>query len=867
VNDPRPISDPRAQAAALRLRLRDALTDAQAALARAEDTNQRLHRELDLMTASGGRRWLVGIRHSGTRAARAIRHPIWTTGTVVQGLLSTKAPATARRALNHLRQRSLPLRLSSPARRWFEHGEESLAIRWIGSLNVRHRSFEALLCHAPAGVEYRMTVPAGSRFVCECALSPQVWQERPPRIDFTIVVQVPAPATGSDRKDREWRREVTVSIDPGAIWTDRRWHTVSIDLPATDRPSLDVVVTLSTRVGAGAGVDNAWAVFGEPRFEWRRSPAEMRRSISILASRLRTNGLRSSLELLTTAGITTHDAEAYPRWVVRHTRTEVELATLAQEIAALPYQPLISVIVPVYNTDPQWLRACIESVRRQAYPNWELCLCDDASTTPATVATLREFASDIRVRVRYASVNGGISIASNLALELANGDFIALLDHDDELAPDALAEVVRHLNAQPDADVIYSDEDKLDLQGARCDVFFKPDWSPEHFLTCMYTCHLMVVRRQLMNEIGGFRTGYEGAQDYDLLLRLMERTGRIQHIPRVLYHWRKLPQSTASAGQAKPWALDAGRLAVEDYVRRNSIDAEVLPGGAAGLYRVRRRIRERPLVSIVIPTAGRLRDVNGTPVDLLANAIRSVVQKTSYDAYEFIVVADEAGVPATTTSALAGTRHTVLPFARLGLFNFSAKINAGVSAAAGEHVLLFNDDLEAISPEWLSAMLEYSQEQAIGAVGAKLLYPDGRLQHIGMVLGVAGLAAHAFHQHSGVSPGYAGSAIMTRNYSAVTAACLMTRRRVFDQVGGFDERFPIDFNDVDYCLKLRQAGYRVVFTPWAQLYHHESASFGVRRQDLAGLAEMRRRWAGVIDCDPYYNPNLTRDFPDYRLDA
>ena len=209
----------------------------------------------------------------------------------------------------------------------------------------------------------------------------------------------------------------------------------------------------------------------------------------------------------------------------------------------------------------------------------------------------------------------------------------------------------------------------------------------------------------------------------------------------------------------------------------------------------------------------------------------------------------------------------VLPFSRLGLFNFSAKVNAGVSASSGEHVLLFNDDLEVISPDWLSSMLEYSQETDIGAVGAKLLYPDGRLQHIGMVLGVAGLAAHAFHQYPGVSAGYAGSAIIARNYSAVTGACLMTRRRVFDEVGGFDERFPVDFNDVDYCLRLRRADYRVVFTPWAQLYHHESASFGVRRQDLAGLAEMRRRWADVIDRDPYYNPNLTRDFPDFRIDA
>jgi GT2 family glycosyltransferase len=506
-------------------------------------------------------------------------------------------------------------------------------------------------------------------------------------------------------------------------------------------------------------------------------------------------------------------------------------------------------------------------VRRQAYPHWELCLCDDASSVPATIEVLREYEADPRIRVRYAAVNGGISSASNAALEQATGEFVGLLDHDDELPPDALAEVALHLNAHPDADVLYSDEDKLDLLGARCDPYFKPDWSPEHFLTCMYTCHFMVIRRSLLTGIGGFRQGYEGAQDYDLLLRLMERTTRIDHIPRVLYHWRKLPQSTASAAHAKPWALDAGRLALEDYVRRNAIDAEVLPGGLPGVYRVKRRVRGRPLVSIVIPTAGRLRTVRGQPVDLLAHAIRSVVERTDYERYELIVVADAEGVLPETSRALQGTTHQVLRFERLGLFNFSAKVNAGAAAASGEQLLLFNDDLEVTAGEWLTSMLEYSQEPAIGAVGAKLLYPDGRLQHVGMILGVAGIAAHAFHQHPGVSPGYAGSAVMVRNYSAVTGACLMTRRSAFEEVGGFDERFPVDFNDVDYCLRLQRAGYRIVFTPWAQLYHHESASFGPRRQDLTVVGEMRQRWGPRIDRDPYYNPNLTRDFPDYRLDA
>jgi GT2 family glycosyltransferase len=258
-------------------------------------------------------------------------------------------------------------------------------------------------------------------------------------------------------------------------------------------------------------------------------------------------------------------------------------------------------------------------------------------------------------------------------------------------------------------------------------------------------------------------------------------------------------------------------------------------------------------------------------VDVLAQAIRSVVEKTAYREYELVLVLSANGTPGplpeTTVRALDGTRHRVITLERLGLFNFSASINAGAAAALGEHLVLFNDDLEVISPEWLTALLEYSQEPGVGAVGPKLLYPDGRLQHVGIVLGVAGVAAHAYHQHPGVSPGYGGSVMMARNYSAVTGACLMTRRAVFEEVGRFDERLPTDFNDVDYCLRVQRAGYRVVYTPWSQLYHHESASFGTRQHDMGELEEMRRRWADVIDNDPYYNPNLTRDFPDYRIDA
>ena len=327
--------DARARADALRQRLKDALREAQASLDSAQETNQRLHRELDEMSRSSGRRWLVAVRQSGTRAARAIRHPAWTTGTVVRGFLDTRGPATARRALAHLRRRSLPLRVSSPVRRWFAHGDESLAVRWIGPLNLRHQTLEALLCHPPAGVEYRVTVPAGSRFECACALSPQVWQDHPPRVEFTIAVQVPS---------ADWRRDVTLSIDPGSVWTDRRWHPVSIELPPVEGAIIEAVVTLSTRVAGGASIDSAWAIFGEPRFEWKRAGAEVRRSIAIFGQRLRATGLRSTLDLLKTAGITSADADAYPRWVARHTPGDADLETLAREVAALPHQPTISVI-------------------------------------------------------------------------------------------------------------------------------------------------------------------------------------------------------------------------------------------------------------------------------------------------------------------------------------------------------------------------------------------------------------------------------------------------------------------------------------------------------------------------------------------
>jgi cellulose synthase/poly-beta-1,6-N-acetylglucosamine synthase-like glycosyltransferase len=340
----------------------------------------------------------------------------------------------------------------------------------------------------------------------------------------------------------------------------------------------------------------------------------------------------------------------------------------------------------------------------------------------------------------------------------------------------------------------------------------------------------------------------------------MERTDRIAHIPKVLYHWRKTAASTATLGLNKPWAIEAGKRALEDYARRTGSAAEVSHGPHPGLYRFRRAIRGEPLVSIVIPTTGRPH-ASG---DLLARCLRSLAT-TAWSNFEVVLASDSGDIGAAAREALRPLRHTVLEYRVGPPFNFSHKMNFAVQRSSGEHVVLFNDDLEITTPYWLQAMLEYSQQPEVGAVGAKLLYPDGRLQHVGMLVGVCGLAAHAFHRSPAGSPGYAASAIVGRNCSAVTAACLMTRRTVFDEVGGLDEALPVDFNDVDFCLRLRAAGYRIVFTPYAELVHHESASFGRRVQSAQELVRMRQRWGPTLETDPYYNPNLSKHFSDYRL--
>jgi len=524
-------------------------------------------------------------------------------------------------------------------------------------------------------------------------------------------------------------------------------------------------------------------------------------------------------------------------------------------------RPLISVVMPTYNTQADFLRQAIESVKGQMYPQWELCIADDGSDREETLNFLKGI-RDERIKIRFLSENGGISAASNAALETVRGEYVTFLDHDDLLAPHALLKVALTINAHPEADIIYSDEDKIDELGNHVEPFFKPDWSPDLFLSTNYVCHLLVYRRGLLDSTGGFRSDFDGSQDYDLLLRATEKTGNVYHIPHVLYHWRKTSTSCASDSQAKPEATQAGMKALRDALERRNIAAQILPGPFPTTYRVNYSLRGHPRVGVIIP--------NKDKIDLLSKCIGSLTAKTGYENYEIIIV--DNGSREENTRAYykeLEEKHGVRILSFPHPFNFSAMNNLGAQEATGEHLLFLNNDIEIVHGEWMEAMLEHSQRKKVGAVGAKLLFPDRRIQHAGVVLGVGGVANHAFMGLPDDEPGYFGFPHLTRNVSAVTAACLMMRREVFEEVGGFDEtHLPVAFNDVDLCLRVRRAGYLIVYTPYAKLIHHESSTRG--KEDIytprfvQETQYMKEKWGELPAEDPYYNPNLSLDATDFR---
>lgn len=557
--------------------------------------------------------------------------------------------------------------------------------------------------------------------------------------------------------------------------------------------------------------------------------------------------------------------DAYTEWLLINEMTTEDLSKIREECELFKYKPLISIITPVYNVDPKWLFSCVASVLSQIYSNWELCLVDDGSTNKETISALKQIEKeDSRIKVKFEKVNKGISAATNIAVAMASGEFVVLLDNDDELTIDALFEVVKLLNKHGDADFIYSDEDKLDVNGKRCEPFFKPDWSMELFRSYSYTCHVSVFRKTLIEAIGGFRDEFSGAQDYDITLRAIEKSKNIFHIPKILYHWRKIPGSAADVIDAKGWALIAARKALEDHLVRTELDAEVIKSETVpGCFRVRYSIKGNPLVSILLPTRGQMQ---GKPEDeLLFKCIESIVSKTEYTNYE-ILIGYNNSLDLEIENFLKSYPHRAINYKLNGEFNFAHKINFMAKHAKGEHLVIFNDDLEVIAGEWLSSLLEFSQQEEVGVVGSKLLFPDGKLQHVGMVIGINGYPAHIYHSATKDFPGYRGDANLIRNYSAVTGAAMMVKKNLFDELKGLDENFRIDYNDTDFCLRILEKGCRNVYTPYSLFYHHESAALSSGRLSKKETELFQKKWKKYLNNDPFYNQNLTKKAMDYSLD-
>ncbi|MEG3845445.1 tetratricopeptide repeat protein [Microcoleus sp. herbarium19] len=558
----------------------------------------------------------------------------------------------------------------------------------------------------------------------------------------------------------------------------------------------------------------------------------------------------------------------YDRWQKQNVPTGDDLRRMSGGAKKLEAEPLCSILMPIYNPPESLLRESIESVINQVYPHWELSIADDASTRSYVKPVLEEYAAkDSRIKLVFRSEKGQISACLNSALASVTGQFLLLLDHDDLLAQEALYEVVSMLKQHPEADLIYSDEDKLDGEGKLTDPFFKPDWCPDSFLSRMYVGRLATYRCALVNEVGGFRVGYEGSHDYDLALRLTEKTNKIFHIPKILYHGR-IPKNPAERMYSTKNTDEATQKALEDALQRRKekftsiISVPELPG----THIIRYHIADFKLVSIIIPT----RNLGS----FLERCLKSIFEKTTYPNYEVMVIdngSDEAEAAA-VISKWKRKEPTRFKCYELNIpFNFSRINNYAVAQAQGDYILFLNNDTEVITSDWIEAMVEQAQKPRIGAVGAKLLYPDNTIQHAGVVLGLRSIADHSHRHFDTTAPGYYGQIASANNYSAVTGACLMCRREVFEKIGGFDEQLAVAFNDVDLCLEMLRRGYRNIYLPHVVLYHYESKSRGIENtaekqsRFMREHETMKLRWKEIIDCDPCYNINLTRTRDDYSL--
>ncbi len=560
---------------------------------------------------------------------------------------------------------------------------------------------------------------------------------------------------------------------------------------------------------------------------------------------------------------------SYPEWLAHNDRlNDNDRSLIRHHIAGFRQAPKFSIVMPVYNTPVEHLKAAIDSVRAQLYENWELCIADDASSAAAIRNTLEACAAtDPRIKLVFREKNGGIAEASNSALAMASGDWVVLMDHDDRLSEHALYLIAEAIDRLDGIEIVYSDEDCLGADSLRANPYFKPDWNYDLLLGQNFLNHLCAYRTDTVRRAGGFRTGYEGSQDWDLALRVFDSApgGRMHHIPFVLYHWRQTVDSFSRISADR--ARDAAVRAVNDHFARTGETAVAEAEGHSSHLRIRWALPAvRPLVSIVIPMKDK--------AAVTRQCLDGIFNRTAYGPIEVVIV-DNGSVEPDTIGLLSELRQraNVRIVEDRGEFNFSRLVNRGVAASSGEVCLLLNNDVAVINPEWLSELVGHALRPHVGAVGAKLYYMNDTVQHGGVILGIGGVAGHINRSVPRRSRGYFNRLNLAQEVSCVTGACLAVRRGVYDAVGGFNERdLAISFNDVDFCIRLRQAGYTIIWTPGAELYHHESLSRGrpdgtpeaARRND-AEIAYMRRRWGPVLDSDPYYNPNLSLEAESFRL--
>ena len=529
--------------------------------------------------------------------------------------------------------------------------------------------------------------------------------------------------------------------------------------------------------------------------------------------------------------------------------------------------PKISIIVPMYNTKEKFLQELVDSVIEQTYTNWELCFADGSQEQNESLKPILE--KDERIKYKFLNNNKGISGNSNEAIKMAKGDYIALLDHDDTISPYALFEVIKCINKNPKAEFIYSDEDKMDQNGNRYDAYFKPDFAPDTLRCQNYICHFSVFKKELMEKLGGFQSDFDGAQDYDIFLRMSEivKPENIKHIPRILYHWRVHKESTAQLNSnAKNYAFDNGIKAIEAHLDRIGLDGTVSKGCIDGIYRIDYKVQGNPKVSIVIP--------NKDGKDILSVCVNSILDKTTYENYEIVIVENNSETEEIFEyykELEKNEKIKVVNYPKTG-FNYSGIINFGVKKSSGDYVVQLNNDTELITPNWLELMLGFCQRKDVGGIGVKLYYPDETIQHAGITVGVGGIAGNRFKSIPKNGHGYFAEESMIQNLSSVTAACIMTPKSIYEEVGFMNEELAVAFNDVDFCLKIREKGYLIVYNPFVEFIHYESKSRGLedtpekQKRFKNEIDIFEKRWGKILEeGDPYYNINLSLDTEVYHM--